>query len=372
MTGDMVYGANQATQTNAAFKLGAELDHSDDWSSVFEVYSAFDYQKNFRDGHPEADTHYDTNRYGLSGSTTREVLTGDALNTFTLGGEAYRETVDSSVDYTETSRNVGAVYGQYGLEYEALTLNAGLRYDADEQFGGALTYNAGLGYELVAGLTARASFSTGFNAPTFNDLYWAFDGSYVGNPNLDAETSKNWEAGLNWDSGYGTVIDVVYYENYIDDMIAYVSDPVTFIGTMENIEKAKISGVRAVWSQSLVEDRFGLDFGFEYRLPKDETDDIYIANQNRLKLTAAASWQASEALNLNADIEYVGSRWTNSDSYNPQLSDYTLVNVSALYDVDPAARVKFAVDNLFDEEYESAYGYKEPGTTVSLSYQRTF
>ncbi|AMM82966.1 hypothetical protein AZF01_00105 [Martelella sp. AD-3] len=372
MTGAMVYGANQAIQTNAAFKLGAELDHADDLSSVFEIYSAFDYQKNFRDDHPEAETHYDTNRFGLSASTTKEVIAGDALNSFTLGGEAYRETVDSSVDYTQTGRKVGAVYGQYGLEYEALTVNAGLRYDADEQFGGALTYNVGLGYELLPGLTARASYSTGFNAPTFNDLYWAFDGTYEGNPDLDAETSKNWEAGLNWDSGTGTIIDLVYYENHIDDMIAYVSDPVTYIGTMENIDRAKISGVRAVWSQALMDDRLGLDFGFEYRLPKNETDDVYIADQNRLKLTAAASWQATEALNLNADIEYVGSRWTNESSYNPQLGDYTLVNVSALYDIDPAARAKFAVENLFDEDYETTYGYKAPGTTVTLSYQRTF
>ncbi|MCD1633827.1 TonB-dependent receptor [Martelella mediterranea] len=372
MTGDMVYGANQSIQTNAAFKLGAEFDHSDDWSSVFEIYSAFDYQKNFRDDHPEADTHYDTNRFGISGSTTKEVLAGDALNIFTLGFDAYRETVDSSVDYTETGRNVGAFYGQYGLELDALTVNAGLRYDADEQFGGALTYNVGLGYELVEGLTARASFSTGFNAPTFNDLYWAFDGSYVGNPYLDPETSKNWEAGLNWDSGAGSVVDVVYYENYIDDMIVFVSDPITYIGTMENIEKAKVSGVRATYSQMLLDDRLGLDFGLEYRLPKNETDDEYIANQNRLKLTAAASWQATERLNLNAGIEYVGSRWTNESNFNPQLGDYTVVDISANYAVDDLSNVKFAVENLFDEDYQTIPGYNAPGTTVTLSYRRTF
>ncbi|WP_180898372.1 TonB-dependent receptor domain-containing protein [Martelella soudanensis] len=372
MTGDMVYGANESIQTNAAFKLGAEFDHADDWSSVFEIYSAFDYQKNFRDDYPDADTHYDTNRYGVSGSTTKEVLAGEALNIFTLGFDAYRETVDSSVDYTETARNVGAFYGQYSLELSALTVNAGLRYDADEQFGGALTYNVGLGYELVEGLTARASFSTGFNAPTFNDLYWAFDGSYVGNPYLDPETSKNWEVGLNWDSGVGSVVDVVYYENYIDDMIVFVSDPVTYIGTMENIEKAKVSGVRATYSQALLDDRLGLDFGFEYRLPKNETDDEYIADQNRLKLTAAASWQATERLNLNADIEYVGSRWTNASSYNPRLGAYTLVDISANYAVDDLSNVKFAVENLFDEDYQTINGYVGPGTTVTLAYRRTF
>ncbi|AJY44790.1 TonB-dependent receptor plug domain-containing protein [Martelella endophytica] len=378
MTGETVYGANEADQTNAAFKVGAEVDHSDTWSSVFELYSAFDYQKNFRDGHPEADTHYDTNRYGLSASTTKEIQAGAALNTFTLGAEAYRETVDSSVEYTETARDVAAVYGQYGLELDALTFNAGLRYDYDEQFGDAVTYNVGLGYELVEGLTARASFSTGFNAPTFNDLYWAYDGSYVGNPDLEAETSKNWEVGLNWAPTDTAAIDLVYYENRIDDMIAYVSDPVTYIGTMENIDKAKVSGVRATYSQMLFDDRLGLDFGFEYRLPKDETDDVYIANQNRLKLTAEASYAATEKLNLNAGIEYVGSRWTNADNIEYtnyaqyQLGAYTLVNLSAIYAIDETANVKFAVENLFDEEYQTAYGYKAPGTTVTLAYRRTF
>ncbi|WP_319518158.1 TonB-dependent receptor domain-containing protein [uncultured Martelella sp.] len=362
-------GANQSLQTNAGFKVGAEIDHGEDWSSVFEIYSALDYNKTFLKGDATYNSDFDTTRYGLNASTTKEFVTGDLFSSLTFGGEAYEEHVSSSTDYSKSSRAIGAVYTQYSLEWEALDLNAGLRYDANEDFGGALTYNVGVGYELIEGLTARASFATGFRAPDFNQLYYpGYFGSYVGNPDLDPERSKSYEVGLNWAASDTSSVDLVWYQTFIDDMIDYTSD----FSTYTNIDKAKISGVRAVWSQALMDDRLGLDFGFEYRLPKDETDDQYIANQNRLKLTAAASWQATEALNLNADIEYVGSRWTNTASYNPQLGDYTLVNVSALYDIDQAARVKFAVENLFDEDYETAYGYNAPGTTVTLSYQRTF
>ena len=358
-------GANQTIQTNAAFKIGTEIDHSDDWSSVFEIYSALDYARNFLKGDSAFNSEFDTVRYGLNASTTKEILTGETLNTLTFGGEAYNESVDSTTDYTTTSRNVGALYTQYSLAWQALELNAGLRYDANEGFGGALTYNIGLGYELVDGLRARASFATGFRAPTFNELYYP---GYA-NPNLDPETSKSWEAGLNWNPVIGTEIDVAVYQTWIDDMIT-TSAATGYIPF--NVDKARISGVRAVYSQALLDDRLGLDFGFEYRLPENETQDEYIADQNRLKLTAAASWQATERLNLNADIEYVGSRWTNASNFNPQLGAYTLVDVSVNYAVDDLSNIKFAVENLFNEDYETLTGYNAPGTTVTLAYKRTF
>lgn len=34
--------------------------------------------------------------------------------------------------------------------------------------------------------------------------------------------------------------DVAVYQNDIDDLITYVSDPVTWNGTMENVESARI------------------------------------------------------------------------------------------------------------------------------------
>ncbi|TPW32323.1 TonB-dependent receptor [Martelella alba] len=367
--GTLYPGANESLQTNAAFKVGADINHSPDWTSTFEIYSALDYTKSFLKGDDAYNSNFNTSRYGFSASTKKEFVTGDVANTLTFGGEAYDEHVSSSTDYTKSSRAVGAVYTQYALEWEALDLNAGLRYDGNEDFGGALTYNVGVGYEIVDGLTARASFATGFKAPTFNELYYpGYYGYYLGNPDLNPERSKSYEVGVNWAATDSSSVDLVWFQNFIDDMIDYTSDYATYT----NIDEATVSGVRATYSQSLIADLLDLDFGLEYRLPKDDSSDEYIANQNRLKLTAGASYAATDRLSLNGDIEYVASRWTNASNANPQLGDYTLVNVSALYALDDASNVKLAVENLFNEDYQTVYGYDAPGTTVTVAYKRTF
>ena len=356
------YGAsaNDSIQTNGALKVGAAIDHTEDWSSTFEVYSALDYARNFLKGSSIYTSQFNTVRYGLNASTQKTIWVGEAKNVLSLGGEIYREEVDATQRFDQSARNVGAIYGQYGLEWSAFDLNAGIRHDSDEQFGGATTYNIGLGYELIEGLKARASFGTGFRAPTFNELYYP---GYA-NPDLEPERSRSWEAGLNWQPDAGTEIDMAVYQTFLRDMIT--SNASTGYRPF-NVDKAKVSGIRATASQALLEDRLDLDFGFEYRLPENETTDEYLVGQNRLKFTVGASYAATEKLNLNGDIEYVADRWK-----SPDLPEYTVVNVSALYQLDSAANVKFAVENLFNEDYETSLGYKEPGTTVTLGFSRTF
>ena len=89
----------------------------------------------------------------------------------TGGVEAYHEEVDATTAYAETSRNLAAVFGQYSLEYDALSFDGGVRYDYNEQFGNVVTYNLGTSYEILPDLVLRSSFGTGFRAPTFNELY---------------------------------------------------------------------------------------------------------------------------------------------------------------------------------------------------------
>ena len=123
---------------------------------------------------------------------------GAARHMLQGGVEAYRDSVGSSsvsdVAYDRTSRNQTAVFGQYSFEYGALNVDSGLRYDHDGQFGGATTYNVGASYEVTDGLVARASYGTGFRAPTFNDLYYP-DPFTPGNPDLEPESHAPTKSG---------------------------------------------------------------------------------------------------------------------------------------------------------------------------------
>ena len=44
-----------------------------------------------------------------------------------------------------------------------------------------------------------------------------------------------------------------------------------------------------------------------------------------------------------------------------ELPDYTVVNIAGTYDLNDRARVTARVENLFDEDYSSSWGYANQG-----------
>ena len=72
----------------------------------------------------------------------------------------------------------------WGAKLASHFVQANLRHDDNSQFGGKTTGHLGYGYQLSPEWRARASISTAFNAPTFNQLYWPDTGFGGGNPDL--------------------------------------------------------------------------------------------------------------------------------------------------------------------------------------------
>src|SRR5690606_1921849 len=140
---------DESTTKTFAGKIGVRVDHADDWFSTVEFSGALDRQKNSRDGIAAHDD-YETLRYGGFASTQKTIDVGPARHVFSGGLEAYEEHVDTNaVDFEIEERSLVGIFGQYGLEYDAFNLDAGIRYDHNEQFGDATTYNVGARYELL-------------------------------------------------------------------------------------------------------------------------------------------------------------------------------------------------------------------------------
>src|SRR6185436_14021546 len=100
-----------------------------------------------------------------------------------------------------TSRDTDSLFGIYQWRADAHALQANLRHDDSNQFGGKTTGAITYGYRFTPSLRITAGYSTGFKAPSFNDLY--FPG--FSNPNLVPETSRNAEIGAYWNSSHGDV-----------------------------------------------------------------------------------------------------------------------------------------------------------------------
>ncbi|MFC4625361.1 TonB-dependent receptor domain-containing protein [Daeguia caeni] len=352
---------NEAYATAFTGKVGTRIDHSEDWSSTVEFSTGLDHSRDFRKGVPGFDR-FQTVRTGLLATSTREFETGKVSHSLTGGVEAYREQVNSTTAYDEKARNLAAVYGQYSLEYEALTVDSGVRYDYNQQFGDVVTYNLGASYAILPDLVMRSSFGTGFRAPTFNELYYP----YFGNPDLQPEKSRSYEVGLNWKVTEATSLDLAVYQNRLKDAIISVAP--TYLPY--NIARAKVTGLEVELSHRFNE-RWSVRGSFEYKQPIDEDTGNDLAYRERVKAAGELSFKALDSLDLTGRLRYGGSRYANA-SNTEKLDPYVTADLVAVYSFDEQSKLKVSVENLFDKDYQTVSGYVAPGRTINVGLTRNF
>ena len=114
------------------------------------------------------------------------------------------------------------------VEQEARLLNGhllatgGFRVDGNSQFGKEVSPAWSVAIPLQYGVTLRGSYSEGFRAPSFNDLY--FPG--FGNQNLNPEISSEYDGGITKTFGETVEISANYFSRRVHSLIVAV--PCTF------------------------------------------------------------------------------------------------------------------------------------------------
>lgn len=283
------------------------------------------------------------------------------------GVEHSEDKVSGTTDYAEDSRDNTAVFTQALLDFAPFAIQAGLRYDDNKAFGEELTGNLALGYALDDAHTLRASYATAFKAPTFNDLYYPQDSwGYVGNPDLEAETSETLEIGIR--GQYSRYYwDLAAYQTDVDNLIAWAPSPSDTSLTMpQNIEKARIRGVELA-SGTEVGD-WSLELALTYTDPESRGGD-YAGN--------TLPRRATQSLRFDVDRELgdwvLGGSWIAQnhrydDAENEErLAGYGLLNLRAGWEFAPLWTARLTVDNVFDKQYETAASYINAGRAAFVS-----
>ena len=137
--------------------------------------------------------------------------------------ERREEHLSTNVDFATTERNTNSATGVYQLRHDAFALQANLRRDDSNQYGGKTTGGIALGYTLSPAWRFTAGASTGFKAPTFNDLYYPG----YSNPDLVPETSTNVEVGAYWTGSADEVrweARAIGYHNQVRELIVFECD----------------------------------------------------------------------------------------------------------------------------------------------------
>ena len=99
-----------------------------------------------------------------------------------------------------------------------LLATAGFRVDGNSQFGKEVSPAWSVAMPLQYGVTLRGSYSEGFRAPSFNDLY--FPG--FGNPNLSPEISSEYDGGITKTFGERMELSANYFSRRVHSLIVAV------------------------------------------------------------------------------------------------------------------------------------------------------
>ena len=330
-----------------------------------------------------------------------QVSTDLGLFRLTGGIDWVRYETKSSMDPAETdSENLaGFVLARAKFMEERLLVDGGLRYDAYdvevvEPAGRSeedtnTTTSLGLIYLLTSELKLRAHYGEAFIMPGANELAADFFSDwglhYVGNPNLDPESSRTYEAGIDF-SRNGMNAGLGYFYTRYKDKIESVA--AGFDQTWENVGKAEISGFEGELSADL-----GARFGWAYEIRPyanfsylDRYEDLdnnrdlkYISNWSAAYGISASDYQGFTA---RLNFAYTGRKhiddWETGGFPAPVISagDFTVADLTISKKILDLQEKGFftlsgAVTNLFDTDYAYVKGYPMPGQAlfVTLTYR---
>jgi vitamin B12 transporter len=259
--------------------------------------------------------------------------------------------VNSDTAYTVIDRTINS--GFIGLNGYAgphsWQLNA--RHDSNSQFGDNDNWFAGYGYRITPNWRVNISQGTSFVAPSFNQLYYPG----FGNPALRPEEGKNTDVGITWTQGAHTV-KLVAYDNKIDGFITNETLP-------QNVPRARIQGGTLSYDGQF--DKLGLHASYDSLDPHNEVTGKQLARRAQEQAALGIDYAAGD-WKVGGSALYVGGRF--DDTANTRLlTSYTTVDLYAEYRFAKEWSVQGRVANIGDVEYETAYGYNQPGRAFYLT-----
>ncbi len=245
-----------------------------------------------------------------------------------------------------------AVYLQDSADFGRHSLLVAARYTDHEAFGGHTTWDAGYGYRLSDATRLIASAGTAFRAPDFSDRF-----GFGGNPDLEAEESRNIELGLRHRLSPAQRLTLSVFRNDIENLIEF-----DFINTssMVNIGKARIRGAEAGYEFTHERWRAGVEAIVQD--PESRTSGNPLPRRAKRSVTASLGYDGGQ-WQVGADV-LAASKRKDSDFSDVRLAGYGLVNLNAGWWLTPEWSLRARVENLFDKDYTLADGFN----TAERSY----
>ncbi|MBY7792436.1 TonB-dependent receptor [Vibrio fluvialis] len=273
-----------------------------------------------------------------------------------LGDDALR--YGSAHSLAGESRDTKGIFGSGKLTISDWVLEANVRHDKHDKYDEHTTWSVAAGYQLGEYHRVRASYGTAYKAPSYSDL--------TTTPDLEAEESRNIEVGVSGDYSFARW-NISAYDNKVDNLIIWYEGSSGWYS--DNVD-ARIKGLEmdVNFDTGPINHTLVAEF-------KDHEDDngVQLARRAKQNYKWITSAQFGD-VEVNTTYTFTGKRLdlpkteATDEDYIPATN---LWDVSVGYWVSDAFVVRTRVENLFNEQYETAVGYRSPERAYYLnaSYQ---
>ncbi|AVR03304.1 TonB-dependent siderophore receptor [Pluralibacter gergoviae] len=356
---------------------------------------------------------------------TQQKLKDELSNSQTFMGGAIPG-YDSTNRSPYSKAKIFSLFAEDNMELtDSTMLTPGLRFDHHSVTGDNWSPSLNLSQGLGDDFTLKMGIARAYKAPSLYQtnsnyiLYSKGQGCYatgassgigcymMGNDNLDAETSVNKEIGLEFKRD-GWQAGVTWFRNDYHNKIEAGTVPIastnngkTDIYQWENIHRAVVEGLEGSLNVP-VSDTVTWTNNLTYMLQsKNKKTGERLSIIPEYTLNSTLSWQARADLSLQSTLtwygtqkpkkyDYQGKRVSGTDSR--EVSPYSIVGLSATWDVTKNVSLTGGVENLFDKRLfregnaqttgdiktgaymagAGAYTYNEPGRTWYMSVNTHF
>ncbi|WP_299558395.1 TonB-dependent receptor [uncultured Sulfitobacter sp.] len=329
--------------------------------------------------HTFAYSYFDIERLDPNGFTTRFAGDRERLsylaNAEIGGGFTLNFGIDKTDETLDSGGDTGAedtVSTQAELLFQPardVDLSAALRYDDNSDFGGKTTGRLAAVWRPREDIALRAVLGTGFRAPS---LYERF--SLYGDANLNPEESRSFELGVEKTYGGTATVKATLFYTEIDDLIQF-----------DGASTACASGFGCYNQLPGTTRTRGIELSGDYALSDATrlfanytytdaaTGGERLTRTPRHDLVFGADTEFTNRLSGSFDVRFVGdvvpSAFAPADN---KVGDYTVVGLGLSYDVTDTAQAYLRVENLFDEDYETAGGFNTPGRSAYVGIRADF
>lgn len=285
------------------------------------------------------------------------------------------------------SLNEGSTNLYVGGRYDRITMSTlptdGLGNVTQSRDFSQFSPSAGIKHELAPGISLHASAGKGFSAPSAWKLSGEYSGSdwkqdangnwypvpitYVGNANLDPESSVSVDAGIGFERDNWNMDLTLYHTRVKDKIVAYDVSP--GLKSWRNADEARMRGLELAGNWQF-NPNLRLDLGYTHSFRSEQRNGsvwspLEYVPKNTVRAALVGNW---DKLHARLGARYNGKSWKS----RAERGGYTLWDMSLGYAINKHHTLSLSVDNLFDRYYEEVHGYNMPGREIRVGYRWNF